>query len=66
MPDLSETDPSLVNEVSPTHRGPSYRLRCPDCRYVEYGGSYEFLASRQKSVACPNCNKMLGLSEVSR
>jgi len=40
----------------------SYQLRCPSCKYIEQARSRAFLASRQQSEPCPNCNRMLALS----
>jgi len=56
-----------VRPEAPTHEksvdDTRIRLRCPDCGYSESGSSRVFFVTRQRRVPCPNCNRMMGLSQ---
>ncbi|QLH83427.1 hypothetical protein [Halosimplex pelagicum] len=48
-----------------SNRTESVDLRCPDCGHTENCTSHAAAASLQTSKPCPNCNRMMALSEGS-
>lgn len=42
----------------------TFRLRCPDCGQTTESPNREFLVSQQRTEPCPNCDRMMALSEA--
>jgi ribosomal protein S27E len=58
---MSQSQPT----VDKTAQTGNHALRCPDCGHTENCNSYAAAASLQTSKPCPNCNRMMALSEGS-
>lgn len=59
--------PHIEQEVSSRKKSseqPQYQLRCPDCERTEVKQNRVDAIAHQRSLPCPNCNRMMGVSRM--